>query len=394
LCSRVFFPPQLARHTLTEYNLVSPFWWVHAGRFQVRRREERNEGGSGLEEQKEVLNVLILEDSETDTKRILRELRSSGFSPTWERVDRLVALHEALSIKNWDVVVSDPNVPGLSPPEALGATKDLAPNVPFILVSGTIREELVVEAMRLGAADYVTKDHLQRLGPAIVRELSVARARQLASHQLFASQELEKRRIARALHDELGQLLTALQLTVEAIGRRRGAERAKAVEEARALVTEATAQARNLSVELWPTILEDLGLAAALRSLGERHAHWSGFHVTFEEGSHEPIPFVVQAACFRMAQQALTNVARHAHARHVQIQLRGRPGRVELEVSDDGKGFDVPSERARAMTEGSLGLLGMQERALLAGSRLSIESGADRGTTVRVTFQLPGRTSP
>ncbi len=116
--------------------------------------------------------------------------------------------------------------------------------------------------------------------------------------------------------------------------------------------------------------------------------------MNFGHDPMEPLPFVVEAACFRIAQQALTNVARHAHAHTVHIRLRAHAGAVELLVSDDGTGFDVARARKRAATAGSLGLLGMQERALLAGGRLSIESEPNGGTTVRAYFGLTKRTDP
>jgi DNA-binding NarL/FixJ family response regulator len=168
------------------------------------------------------LDVLIVEDSETDTKLVVRELRASGFSPEWERVETPEALRAALLRKPWQILISDSSVPRLGTLEAITVVRELAPAVPFIVVSGTITEELAVEAMRAGAADYVTKEHLERLGPAVIRELAGARGS-----------------AARELQDRFDRLLTALRLSLDLLSRRRGAARARALAEARSLLDEA-----------------------------------------------------------------------------------------------------------------------------------------------------------
>jgi signal transduction histidine kinase len=335
------------------------------------------------------LEVLIIEDSETDAKLVVQELRRNGFSPSWKRVDTASALREALLRGNWRVVISDANVPGLGTLHALAMTKELRPHVPFIVVSGTITEEQAVSAMRQGAADYVTKERLSRLGPAVARELAESLARESPAQRLASIQETERRRIARTLHDQFGQLLTALKLTLDSVAHGRGLARARALAEAQALVAEAMSQARDLSVELWPTVLDDVGLAAALRDLAGRHARWSGAAVSFD-GEVGRLPFVVETACFRIAQQALTNVTQHAHARRAHVRVHASSEVVELFISDDGKGFDVASALERAAAAGNLGLIAMQERASLAGGRLTIDSAPNRGTLVSAHFPLAG----
>ncbi len=127
------------------------------------------------------------------------------------------ALRDALERKAWQLVISDSSMPQLTALDALTLTKQLSPEVPFIVVSGTMTEEVAMMAMRSGAADFVTKERLERLGPAVTRELAPSRraeAREL-SRRLLAAQEAEARRIARTLHDQLGQLLTALELTLK-----------------------------------------------------------------------------------------------------------------------------------------------------------------------------------
>jgi DNA-binding NtrC family response regulator len=160
------------------------------------------------------LDVLIVEDSETDTKLVIRELSSSGLSPSYVRVDTPAALREALTHKSWQLVISDSSVPGLGVHQALAMARELAPRTPFVVVSGNDSEEQAVQAMRAGAADYVAKNQLRRLGPVVLRELSEARIRESPSQWLIATQE--GRHVARALHDDLGQLLTALKVNAAA----------------------------------------------------------------------------------------------------------------------------------------------------------------------------------
>ena len=366
------------------------------------------------------LDLLIVEDSETDAKLVVRKLRQSGFSPKWERVDSASALAEALLRRRWDLVISDSSLPSFNALEALEITKKAVPHVPFIVVSGTISEEIAVEAMRAGAADYVTKDNLRRLGPAVAREMLLLARRTQAqpsvphpapleqprkarearsgherllgrTYRLLEAQEAERRNIARALHDHFGALLTAIRLNLDLAHQKRGPARSTALVEAVALVDQAIEQVRDVSLELWPTILDDLGLAPALRWLADKQARWSGLGFDLDVDAVGRLPRMLEAACFRVVQEALTNVTRHAVARKVEIRLRALPESVELLVHDDGKGFDVGAARERAAAGASLGLLGMQERVSLAGGRLEISSVPGQGSTVCALFPISHR---
>jgi len=123
------------------------------------------------------LKVLIIDDSEDDALLILRELRRGGFQPEYERVENALEMRSALQKKDWDLILSDYNMPHFSTKEALSILKESDIDIPFILVSGAIGEENAVQLMKEGAHDYVVKDHLGRLGPVIERELQEARER-------------------------------------------------------------------------------------------------------------------------------------------------------------------------------------------------------------------------
>jgi signal transduction histidine kinase len=154
------------------------------------------------------VNVLMVEDSEDDAQLLKRELQRQGFSPEVTRVDTGPALRSALADREWDVVISDHNMPGFSGDEALSLVKRFDPDLPFIVVSGTRGEEHAVDAMRAGASDFVIKTRLHRLAPVVEREL------------VAASVRAEQRRMAAALVDSQRQLREAQRL--EAVGRLAG----------------------------------------------------------------------------------------------------------------------------------------------------------------------------
>lgn len=197
--------------------------------------------------------------------------------------------------------------------------------------------------------------------------------------RLLAAQEEERRRIARELHDQAGQALTALKLTLQTPAT------ANTRAESLALADEVLTQVRALSFDLRPSLLDDLGLPAALRGYAERLCQRAQLALRLELAEFATRPAgEIETACFRIAQEALTNVVRHARAAAVTLTLQRENGAILLAVRDDGRGFD-PAHAADA----SLGLLGMQERAELAGGRLEIESAPGRGATVRA--RLPWR---
>ena len=210
-------------------------------------------------------------------------------------------------------------------------------------------------------------------------------ARAVVSQRLLAAQENERRRIARGLHEDVGQTLTALRLNLDRIPKSN--ENATIISDSLSLVDGALAHVRALSVELRPSVLDDLGLAAAVEWYAKRNAERAGYEVTVENAIGAlRLPETIETASFRIIQQALTNIARHAKARHVRITLERTGREVIITIADDGIGFDVPAARAAAEAGASLGLLSMRETATLAGGVPSLVSSPGQGTTVRVRF--------
>jgi signal transduction histidine kinase len=212
---------------------------------------------------------------------------------------------------------------------------------------------------------------------AVAVDLSERLARD-ALQRVVEAQELERRRLARELHDETGQALTSILLGLKTLDDRvENEELRPAVADLRELVVSTLQDVRRLAVELRPTALDDFGLVAALERLTDSYTEQTGITVDFESAlPDDRLPPDVETALYRIVQECLTNVIKHARATRVSILLTRHAGVVKAVVEDDGSGFDPAAARAEA-----IGLVGMRERLALLGGRLEIESN-DTGTTV------------
>jgi len=211
---------------------------------------------------------------------------------------------------------------------------------------------------------------------------------QAFSRQIVEVQEAERRHLARELHDEIGQILTGLLLTLEGVSRR-GSRGTKArLHEAQALVMDLLERVQNLSRELRPALLDDLGLLPALQSLFERYSRQTHVHVHFAHSGRERrwTP-AVETAAYRIVQEALTNVARHAGVGEVQVRLWTDEKSLGVQIEDQGSGFDPKSTLAMGTASG---LSGMRERALASGGDLTVESSPGQGTRIRAAWCLSG----
>jgi two-component system sensor histidine kinase UhpB len=210
------------------------------------------------------------------------------------------------------------------------------------------------------------------------------------SSQIITAQEEERLRIARELHDETAQALASLLV------RQRVAERSQDPEalqrtmaDLRALTSDALEGVRRMALELRPTMLDDLGLVAALDACARQFSQRTGLPVEFRAiGRPERLPPEVELVVYRVVQEALSNVARHSGATRAEVSLAADAATLAVTVADDGRGFDPLA--ALDSRQQSLGLFGMRERAALVGGRLSIESAPERGT--RVQLEIPVQT--
>ena len=212
---------------------------------------------------------------------------------------------------------------------------------------------------------------------------------QILSQRLVEVQENERRYIARELHDEIGQYLTGLKLVLDMATRSPGGDGDDNLNEALALADELMAQVRNLSLDLRPTMLDDLGLVPALLWHCGRYTDQTGVHVDFRHTHLEGRRFrsEVETAAYRIAQEALTNVARHAAVDNVTVRLWVEQDALSVQVIDQGAGFDPDDP---LISDTSSGLVGMRERAVLLGGELTIESAPGAGTCLSAKLPLGG----
>jgi two-component system, NarL family, sensor histidine kinase UhpB len=227
-------------------------------------------------------------------------------------------------------------------------------------------------------------EEVERLELAFLRMMRRLEAeRRRAGSAALQAQEQERARVARDLHDEVNQSLTGLLLRLEAVRDEAPPDLEAELAETKALANQAMRELLSLARQLRPTALDDLGLAAAIGGQVEQLGRGEIEAELTVEGDFSGLDDDAQLVVYRVAQEALSNAARHSGARRIEVRLRRTDGDgVTLDVADDGRGF------AFAESEGGLGIAGMRERALLVGGELTIESRPGRGTTVRLT--LPG----
>ncbi len=350
------------------------------------------------------LRVLHVEDSEDDHALVLAHLHRGGLRVDATRVDSLTDFEAALN-EPWDAIICDYHLPGFTGLEVLACLRVRGDVLPFVLVSGQIGEDTAVEAMRSGASDYLLKHNLARLAPALERaieanearrarlasdrELALSRQRlsELAQH-LQTSVESERAAISREIHDDVGGSLTALKFDLAWIERRSADPQVRQrVQTALETVTHAIEASQRIMHNLRPAIL-DQGLVAALHWMTKRFERRSGVATAFRT-SHEvlpPLPAGVALTAYRTAQEALTNIDKHARAGRVTVDLSLAHGVLSLEVADDGVGM---SQGALAKAR-SFGIRGLHERAGTVGGWLELSSSAAAGTTLLLSVPLDG----
>ncbi|WP_197046797.1 response regulator [Paucibacter sp. KBW04] len=346
------------------------------------------------------LRILHIEDSELDHQLIMAQLRRAGLNLELVRMDALAEIGAALD-QPWDAIISDYNLPGFSGLVVLDMLKESRRLLPFILVSGEIGEDTAVAAMRTGASDYLLKKDLARLAPALLhaieasesqrarieadRELlkSKQRLHELAGH-LQTSIEMERAAIAREIHDDVGGSLTALKFDLAWINRHsKDAAVLQRVQSALETVTSAIEASQRIMHNLRPAILEQ-GLVAAVQWMAARFERRTGI-VTTVRTSHEQmqLPPGVPLVAYRTAQEALTNVSKHANASRVDIELSVDSGVLTLELSDNGQGI-APGALAKAR---SFGIRGLHERAATVGGWVDLSTN-NKGVSLILSVPL------
>lgn len=353
------------------------------------------------------LTVLCVEDSPDDVELMGLALERADPRRTYQlhRVSDAAGFEAALD-RTFDIILCDYSLPRFSPYAALEILARRQDGTPLVVLTRAIGADAAVHLLRCGARDYVTKDRLETLPQVIDRvleerrrawekarveiELQTAYERLKAlSARFVLAQERERSLIARELHDQLAQTLTAVVIHLHAAERAADArQRHDHTHTATELANGALQQLKTLSFSLRPAQLDLLGIAAAAHMAMQRQAETVGLQCSFSTRGEEPHPPRPGAsAAVRLVHETVSNAARHARASHVWVRLRFLPdGRIGVLVVDDGCGFDVAEVLGGGPSERNLGIYGMIERTELAGGRLRLRTRPGRGVAWRAVL--------
>jgi signal transduction histidine kinase len=344
--------------------------------------------------------VLIVEDNPLTSKAFRLALEQGGIR-VLEAHDADTALTVATSARP-DLLILDHVLPGARGLDLLALVRDRThnPGLPALLVTGTSTAAerrgagadsnvaVMIKPVEPSSLLLAVQERLERADAA---DLIAARNELAAlSHRLVHAQEEERRVLARELHDELGQSLTSIKITLETSLKE---NRPPDVPALRDEVDRLLTRVRALSLDLRPLMLDEVGLAPALAWHIERFHKQTGIGVDFEHaGLPQHFSPDIEIAAFRIIQEALTNVARHAGVRAARVHLEADERELRIAIEDDGRGFD-PRGRQQTGANGeisprepAIGLAGMRERAQLNGGRLEIVSSPGQGTRIRATL--------
>ncbi len=396
------------------------------------------------------IKILLVEDSPSDAALLQESLHHNEPGRfKFTQAETLAQALELLKTSTFDLMLLD-----LSLPDSIGQAtylraREAAPQLPIVVLTGIENESVGLEAVRRGVQDYLikgqaygrqtarailyaierkrTEEALKQAEAALQRErdqlegrikertaellntnlalqaeiknrLRAEEAHQQVLRRLSEAQETERGRISRELHDRLGQDLTALKLGLQILhkhGPFTGAAQ-DTVTNLDKLADGLMRDIHRLAWELRPSALDDLGLEMALQRYASEWSEASGIRIDFHTrglNAHR-LPLEFETALYRVTQEALTNVLRHAKAKRVSVLLERRPGLASLIVEDDGEGFDLHAVLDAPATRGRLGLLGMQERVNVVGGTLDIESSPGQGTTIFVRLPLVRQARP
>ncbi len=361
---------------------------------------------------KREIHILMLEDDDADAALQQHTLRKGSILFSVARVQTETDYIRELDENPPDLILSDYSMPSFDGYAALNIAKKKRPETPFIFVTGTMGEEVAIETLKNGATDYVLKTRLTRLVPAVHRALREAQERadrrraevelreshkqlRALSTYLQHVREEERSRIAREVHDELGQALTSCKLDASWLAHHLPKNQKDLSEKAEKLSSgiDSTIQTvRRISTELRPSILDYLGLAAALEWQAQEFQSRTGIRCRVSARLREPsLDPDLTTTFFRIFQETLTNVIRHAKATQVDVRLKEDTARIILDVRDNGRGIS----REEIADPRSMGLLGMRERAALLGGDFKIQPmRGGKGTSAYVAIPRRQRRRP
>jgi len=340
--------------------------------------------------------VLVVEDELLVARDIEQQLSDLGYHPVAIATRGEDAVELVPTLRP-DLILMDIQLAGSMDGIAAAQLIRNQYALPVVFLTAFTADEVLARAKLTEPFGYILKPFSERelrtvLAMALYKHQAEARllttTRQLKalSRRVLEAQESERRRVAIELHDELGQSLTAIKINLQISERLKDKSPTDLNQESIRIVDDALRQVRQLATALRPSMLDDLGLVPALKWIAGQTAQRGEFEANLNfEGVQARLAPEIETVCFRIVQEALTNIIRHAQARHVNIDLHRDGAQLVLSVKDDGAGFDMVQMRERAVAGGSLGVLGMQERANLVGGTLAIDSVPGQGSTVQLT---------
>jgi signal transduction histidine kinase len=337
--------------------------------------------------------ILIVDDEELNRILLAANLQESGY--TVETAEDGQQALQMLRAQPFDAVLLDLLMPRMDGYQVLAEMKQDAVlrRTPVIVISSTDEMESIVRCIEMGATDYLTKPfdsvllHARIRGSlASLHEERMAVLREQFA-QVTAAQEEERQRIARELHDGLVPFLASLNICLHTFGKHLAREEHPLAGEIRELAEQAQANSRDirrLIHDLRPVALDELGLVPALRQHLARCEHEHDLVIDFVADEGQRLPAPLETALFRIVQEAVNNVLRHAQAQHMTVTLVRRADHVELCVADDGQGFDTQLPRSGR----HVGLWSMRERVEQLGGQFEVRSAPGQGTAVTALVPL------
>jgi two-component system sensor histidine kinase UhpB len=349
--------------------------------------------------------ILHLEDSISDSDLIKRSLQKSGLTFQYFFADNEESFRRGIVEIDPNVILCDHALPQFDSVMALEIYRQMKLEIAFILVTGSVSEEYAVEMMKKGIDDYLLKINLQRLPKAIENAFSKRekeRLRRLAEEEIIVKNEQlknltshlqhvreeERTTISREIHDELGQQLTALKMDIDWVLHKQSNPDdgiAAKLEEMLKMSDGILNTIRRISSDLRPSILDDLGLIAALEWMCDDFGEKTQIPCLFSSNIRErKFGNNFSITAYRILQETLTNISRHAEAKSVIVSVREKDNELLMDITDDGKGIDTTKIRNGK----TLGILGMNERAALLGGKLIITGEEKSGTHIKLTLPL------
>ncbi|HEY3252123.1 MAG TPA: response regulator [Ignavibacteria bacterium] len=351
-----------------------------------------------------MLRILLIEDNPGDA-RLIQEYLSDikDVKHTLHTADRLQMGLEILENEFIDVVLLDLKLPDSEGLDNVEQIFNVAPNIPVIVLTGLNDENTAINAVKMGAQDYLVKDKVDSY--LLIRSIryAIERKRAEEEHQklleqrirslsVVEAQENERRRISRELHDGLGQLLSAAKLNFGMIDFMNNSNKEKTgeiVKQVDSIISKAIVEARRIAHDLRPTTLDDFGLIPALRILCQEFSKITGVKVKFQVSpTLERIDPKVEIAIYRIVQESFNNISKYAESSEVSLDLYRKDNHVYVRVKDNGKGFDPDNVTKNKKAGGGFGLINMRERAELVGGKVEIKSRPGQGTELLLEINL------